>query len=234
MAGSLTQSTHNRASGDAGPTVGLTGVASGACLVLKVGVFNQTVTGVSGGGATWNKRANVTTGSVDSEIWIGHNSTGGSVTISMTLGAGADSAFILEEWAGLGTSDPFTTGEKNNATGTSTSPESGATPTLGQADSVKLTAMAHGGGTITMNPRAGDGDTEVTGEEAGDSGMVCGGAYQILSATTAVNGRWTIGSSQAWAACVVVLKATGGAASPTGNTLHSKTLRSLTQGRVLI
>lgn len=213
MAGSPVQSATDRQSGDATQTVSLTGVAAGATLVLKGGSYQSTAaTSCSGGGATWTKRASALNGSILSEIWIGHNSSGGSVTVTWTLSAAVDGATILEEWSGLGTTDPYDVAAQ--ATGSSTSPDSGATATLAQADAVKLTAMAHGGGNISMDPRAGDGDTEVPGQGNGDTGMVVGGAYKVLSATTAVNGRWTLGSSQDWAACVVVLKATGGGGDP--------------------
>lgn len=209
MAGSLTQS----ATVQNNTAVSLTGVASGACLVLKVGTWNDTATAVSGGGATWTERADTGSGlGARAAIWVGYNSTGGSVTVTATMAFGSTPALILEEWAGLGTTDPFDVAA--TATGLSTSPDSGTTVTLAQADSVKLSACSTDAGSgVSHDPRAGDGDTEVPGQEDGGTGPVIVGSYKILAATTGVAGRWTLGSSLSWDAAVVVLKASAAAAT---------------------
>lgn len=212
MAGALVQSNHNRNAGSATLAVTLTGVVAGNTLVYIGSNYNggggKNISGVAGGGATWTERSARISGNIALEIWVGTGGTGGSITVTATIASASDNAGILMEISGLDATTPFDV--KADASGSSTSPESGATATLAQADSFKVMGMAHESGTITMNPRAGDGDTEVTGEEAGDSGMVVGGAYQVLAATTAVNGRWTIGSSANWVASVVVLKAAAG------------------------
>lgn len=59
--------------------------------------------------------------------------------------------------------------------------------------------------------------------------------YRIVAATTAQQVDWTTDySSNDFGTLIMAFKeAAGGAASPTGNTLYSKVLRSLTQGRVI-
>ena len=213
MAGAYVQSNHNRASGASSLDVTLTGVVAGNTLVFvgtkyKDPLTADQFTSVSGGGATWARRSEAQTGGgahIRIEIWVGVGGTGGSITATMDPGTSGDLAAILFEISGLDASTPYDT--QAAATGTSTEPDSGATATLAQADSFKIMGACHETGTVSFQPRAGDGDTEVTGEEAGDTGMVVVGAYQVLSATTAINGRWTLGSSANWCAAVIALKA---------------------------
>lgn len=208
MAGAFVQSATTRGSSSTA-SVGLTGVASGNCLVAIVSAYQGVnFSTASGGGATWNQRVEHAGTDQRIEMHVGHNTTGGSVTISMALGASYDWAIIGVELSGILTTDPFDVAA--SAAGSGTAPDSGATATLAQADSFKISGVCHTGANITVVPRAGDGDTEITGQENGLTGMVVVGAYQVLAATTAVSGRWTIGASNAWAAGVLVLKAAAG------------------------
>jgi hypothetical protein len=196
---SLVQQNTNRAGAVTSHDITLNGVTAGNLLVLFVGTFDETGTGgsVSGGGATWTRRA--TDGATDfvrTHIYEGVGTTGGDITVTYTPADAADVAVILAEFANPAVS-PFDV--EAGTTGTGTTPDSGATATLAQADALKVSACVHSGGNVTMVPRAGDGDTQVTGQENGSTGMVIGGSYQILSTTTAVRGRWTLGASQNWA-----------------------------------
>lgn len=219
MAIGFVSSVTNRSSGGVSSHgINKTGVTAGNLLVLYVGTFQELTPGsstVSGGGATWSRRSiDGPTNNINTQVWEGRGGTGGSITVTYTPGgSNAEVAVILAEFNSADASAPFD--QEAGITGSSNQPDSGVTGTLAQSDSLKVSACAHDGGNITMVPRAGDGDTQLTGQLNGNTGMVIGGSYQILSATTAVRGRWTLGASQNWACSVTIFKAAAGGGGTT-------------------
>jgi len=196
--------------------VSLTGVVAGNTLILWVGKYGDTFSGssVSGGGATWTKRAsNLQTGPSNSqgcEIWEGHGTTGGSITVTLTSSGSADIAIVIGEFSGLQSPAYDVSANASSGGSGSTSPDSGATSSLAQADELVISCDSHADGDTTNVPRSGDGFTQLSDYANGSLTAVVGAAYKIVSSTSAVSGRWTTGASANWSACVAAFKAAGG------------------------
>lgn len=196
--------------------VSLTGVVAGNTLILWVGKYGDSFAGssVSGGGATWTKReSNLQTGYGNRqgcEIWEGYGTTGGSVTVTLTSSGSADIAIVIGEFSGLQSPAYDVSANSSSGGSGSTSPDSGATSSLAQADELVISVDSHADGNTSNVPRSGDGFTQLSDYPDGSLAATVGAAYKIVSSTSAVSGRWTLGTSANWSACVATFKATGG------------------------
>jgi len=108
--------------------------ASGDILIAVISTpYNQGVTSISGGGATWTEITGLTNGTAAAgSMWYGTNvSGGGTAAITINLSASCYAAAVVAEYGGLAAS-PLD--QMTNNSGTGSTPSTGTTKTTAQAN----------------------------------------------------------------------------------------------------
>ncbi len=181
--------------------------------VVAVSGASPAVASVTGGGVTWTQGPTVSFGSGSFpgtfQIWYGHNSSGGSTSVSITSSGSGTlvNQANVSEWVGLYNGAPNAT---NTNSGTSTTPSTNSvtpltTNSLVIAGMVSLSAYSSGP-TNSFTRMTNDTDSATIFLE---------GAYQIESSAAAYSTGDTRSGSADWGA---VIAAFGDVAPPSGNT----------------
>jgi hypothetical protein len=171
----------------------------------------NSATAITGGGVTtWTRDNSQGNGgspsSISMDYWSGvvTSSATTALTIAWTTAAATHLFAFVEEWSGLGAFDQVST----LATGSSTTPASGSTGTLAQADSTAF-GLFEWRTTAATTATVGAGYSNlIQGSNA--TGNIMGGALESknVSATTAVTAGLTLAPTNFWGALVAVYKAT--------------------------
>ena len=137
---------------------------------------------------------------------------GQTITITWTGGSATTGAKVIEVSGQDGTT-PYDQGA--DATGTSTAADSGATGTLAQADNLVVGQVA----TSSTSTQTWETTSPTWTDEGGvtTSGTIREShfAQKVVSATTALNAKTTLGTSRTWHAQIDVFKAAAGASPQT-------------------
>lgn len=149
-------------------------------------------------------------GSSAVEIYAAHNVPAGTHTVSVIHDGIVLGGCEVQVWRGFAAS-ANDQASPNTATGTSTTPSTGATGTLAQADEAQVAiVMTNGpvadtagtwGNSLTASQRDG-----TTGSTAGSNRTVST-AYRVLAATTAVTASKSGITSRTWVATELTMKA---------------------------
>lgn len=199
----------------------LNGVAAGNFLAKLTAVWDNTFGNPpnntpSDGTNTWNTTTAPTPqGGGNAFINYAMNVAAGNTTVTTDYG---DNSYVVGELCEF--SEVFTSAaldqETSNGSAGSTTPTSGTTGTLDQADELVL-AVAQGND--AQNPYGWDapattGYTNLFVAQNGNDGSGSGD-YKIVSATTAVSAAWgTLAGSYSWSAKIATFKAAASAAAP--------------------
>lgn len=132
-------------------------------------------------------------------MWYAWNVDGGvghQVTAAYNISGAAHACIIAQEFAGAMTdSDPLD--QHTHVIGTSTTPTSGATPVLSQANEIIVGGVSIDSLT-SMIP--GSGYSNVTTNGSGGANVVAGMESKVVAVTTAVSATWTLGASKNYSA----------------------------------
>lgn len=154
-------------------------------------------------GNTWTKAVDQVFEGVSSlSIWWAISASAGANTITQNGGTGT-TRWVISEFSGIATSTPQD--QSVSAQGTSTTPSSGATGTLAQADELCIGGVATGGEAVFT--------TESGWTELGTIASKVESAFLIVSATTAQAYDPTTDSSNNWACGIVTFKGAVAAAA---------------------
>lgn len=166
------------------------------------------ITSVTSANATWTRVSSQVDGQgSDTEIWWGlvTASTTAAFTIGYSLAGSTRIVWCAQEFSGLDTAAPFDK-VSTVASGTSTTPLSGSTGTLAQADSLIVGHVAWVTGTSTL--AAGSGYSgAITNGAAATSARFGGQEYKTVAATTAQTADFVLGTSRPWGCIASVWKA---------------------------
>lgn len=191
---------------------GSNNAAGNTIIVATRGNIGNTSTPTDTRGNTYNiaATANVLLGGGPSTIsvYYAFNIAAGANTVNFS-GAASNQRVFIAEYSGLTTTDPID--KSHSASGTSTTPASGATTTTAQAKELAFGATGNSDGSVT--PTAGAGWTlEPTIDD------FFAAEDQILSSTGTPNATWNAIVSAPWGSIVATFKA---ASAPTGTTQAS-------------
>jgi hypothetical protein len=216
----------------------IAGVANGtSCAINGIGTTNGNLLVATAGGYssgtpqnyvvtdnksnTWTENASSPTnpsGNVRNHQRYAFNITGGAGhNFTQTAVAAAYQTLIITEFAGVDTTSPFD--KSAAATGSSSSPSSGATANRTQAAEVLIGSLGTGdnvnGGTLT----AGASFTIPSGgSNTNYNNFVSAVEYQIVSGVGTDAATFTI-SSDAWGAIIGTFKASGAPTPPVSRNL---------------
>jgi hypothetical protein len=178
----------------------------------------NSATAISGGGVTTFTRDNSqgnggSPSSISMDFWSGvvTSSATTALTISWSTAAATHLLACVQEWSGLGGFDQVST----LATGSSTTPASGSTGTLAQADSTAF-GLFEWRTTAATTATVGSGYSALI-QASNATGNIMGGALESknVAATTAVTAGLTLAPTNFWGALVAVYKASAASvASP--------------------
>jgi hypothetical protein len=173
------------------------------------------LTAPSGGGVTtWTRATSQVAGAIDLEVWYGKVTS--NVTTGATLGFALTSASRLawaaQEVSGLDATAPFDKAG-TAATGTSTTPLSGASGTLASADSYLIGTVGWGA-SATATAGAGYGNVGQGGGTA-TAARFCAHESKAVAVTTSDTAGFTLSVSTLWA-CMVTAWTAAVAAGPSG------------------
>jgi len=188
---------------------------AGHCLIAYVaeqqGTTNPTVSGITLGGAADHWAVAVTAvanADVNTEIWSDRSCAGGqtAVVVSFNAGTGTNPGQVVyvEEWSGL-TTTPLD--KTSGANGSSTTPSSGTTGTLTQANELVVGVIGvSGGSTVTVGgapvpPWTNTAQINFTTNTA----LMAG--YQVVSSTAGQTYSGIVSIVAAWGACVATFLA---------------------------
>lgn len=112
-------------------------------------------------------------------------------------------------WVAEFSGAPSAVDKTSTGTNTSTTPSTGSTGVLSQADEVIVSALSHGTPQLATNT---GGFSTLIDRDDGPGGLQDGEVrYLIATATTARNDTWTV-SSEEWATIIATFRAQAGAA----------------------
>ena len=212
-------------------TFPLTGtIATGSFCVLGVttSVDGKVVSSVSdGAGNTWsvdvafngiaaNENISIISCQVTTQM-----TPGTTITVNYAVSTNNQAHLWLEEFTGIATSSAFD--QTAAASGSSTSPSTGASGTLAQADELVVAWTRNAsavvftkGATYTDMPTASLGSNRSNGE------------YKIVAATTAVTADGSLASSDAWTIALATYKgAAAGSAIKTIDGLAKASIKTI-------
>lgn len=194
-------------------TISLTGVATGSLLVLAISTSGAgtSISTVSDGVNTWTRRSGRTfVGSGGGcETWEANNVTGGNLTVTVTPSGTVNILLAIAEYSGPSAS-PFD--KQASTSGTSASPNSGATTTTAQADEILVGVISQNSAGGTISP--GSGYT-LRQSSAAAGGLILNLMDQTVSATGTYSADATMVSSQ-WVSQITTYKTAAAASSTSG------------------
>lgn len=159
---------------------------------------------------TYTKIANEQAGSSTLSMWYAKNITGGAshtVTIAWNTGLVSQASFVAQEFSGCDTSSPLD--RFTGATGSSTSPSSGATAATTTDAQLVVGGVAYFGTAVT--PSAGSGYTNANSVAfTNASGSEESKVIALAAAQTAT---FTLSGSRDWSCGVATFKASGAVAT---------------------
>lgn len=168
-------------------------------------------------GNTYTKILEFTTLNLDITVWIVWNCIGGA-SFNVTGHVGAvgtnDASIVVQEFSGvMRSANPFD--KSKSATGTSTSPNSGATATTTQATELIVGVLAHESTTTTIV--TGSGYSALTTASLAN----CSAALesQVVAVTGAQTATFGLTASRPWGCGVVTIKDSAGDPKTKGGTL---------------
>lgn len=149
----------------------------------------------------------------DMESFYAMGAAGGSTTVTVAIsGAATTIRFAITEYSGVATSNAFD--KVATATGSSTTPNSGATATTTQSDEVLHGYLDNADSTGAASFTQGSGYTKqeqlvVTGH------LKIGTEYKVVAATGAYSADTTLNISDKWVMAILTFKG-----APVGNPLY--------------
>lgn len=188
-------------------------LTSGSIILLAwegdVGAANSANTPTDTAGNTYVRvLSNSVLSTFDLEIWYAlntHTTASNKVTVTDTIG-GSDGILVIEEWSGAATSSPTDgSASAGDATGLSSTPNSGSFSTANAADLI-WTAAA-----ITLGANdlsAGTGYSNLTQNHTTFSNL--GIASKVVAATGSYAGAFTSSAVGSWACGAVAIKQLAG------------------------
>ena len=196
-------------------TVGAGGVAAGNTIIVSFAINTTSASAVTVAdtkGNNYTQDANIlnSAGSIRTMVFSAPVTTAlvSGNTITVTYPSATTKAVSIYYVSGLVSSAPAD--KSVAATGNSTTPSSGSTATLSQANELCWGAIG-GAYHATTTFTVGSGYTALT-SSLGDGGSSSSSAtiqpeYQIVSATTATSAGATLSATREWAAAIVTYKA---------------------------
>ena len=161
---------------------------------------------------TLTLRAQINSGDNRLEIWVREDvsySSNPSFNIDLAASGSLIDSIIIEIPGTLTGGGAFDVATTN--TGTSGTPNTGATATLAQADNIFIAAFCDNTG--LDDPITPSGMTLIAKDEDGTTTMAFSVDYKIVSSTAAVTGSWSKDSgTPTWIAAGIILKAAASSA----------------------
>lgn len=199
------------------------------------GIPNATPTG----GGTWSTTTAPTErGSANAFLNYCESASGGATTVTVDYGTGFYIVGSITEFSGLVTSSSIDQ-QTSNSNALSTTPSSGTTGTLSQADELVIAVLSLPGidTDASIDVPATTGYTNIHVEQDAQNFMGHSSDYKIVAATTAVSAAWGTTDNAPWSAKIATFKAAGGAFTLTadpGSYTITGTAASLLFGRKLV
>lgn len=162
----------------AAPTAGHSLIAC-----ISTSTSQHPVSSISGGGVTWRSAVAQTigTGTPQSQIWFGHNSSGAGTTVTITYATAAKGSCSITEWSGL------TNGVANSTCVNSANADS--TPTAGSVVTNSNNSLIVSNSSWAANGYSSGPNNSFTRGTAFNDGVHFGEmAFRIIT----VNGAYTV------------------------------------------
>ena len=223
-------------------TVGAGGVAAGNTMIVSFAINTTSASAVTVSdtkGNTYTQDANIlnSAGSIRTLVFSAPVNTAlvSGNTITVAYPSATTKAVSIYYVSGLVSASPAD--KSATATGNDTTPSSGTTATLSQANELCWGAIG-GAYHATTTFTAGSGYTALT-SSLGDGGSSSSSAtiqpeYQIVSTTTATSAGATLSATREWAAAIVTYKAVGPATKLAFTTQPATTAAGSTLANVVV
>lgn len=207
-------------SGGTSTTGSLTGVANGDMILVAVrfGTTGATFTvsdSVNAGNYSEDKVQTLATDGDTVAIFSKVNTCAGTCNITITASSSASTSIAMAEVEVSGLASSSYLDQTASANASSTSPNSGNAATTTTANEFVFSALGLDGANSVTITGAGSTTLLDTATNTSSGNKVYADGYQIVSATGAYAGAYSLTVSEEWAALVATYKGAGGVSSCT-------------------
>lgn len=217
MAIAFVQSVGFQGDGVNSVTATLNGVAAGNFLSIQASAYlsgpgPSNIAPTDDKGNTWNTTTAPTINvEAAAHIFYAMNVAAGNTVATIDYGTGFYVTGEFSEFSGLQTTGALD--QQTQASGSTTTPATGSTGTLSQADELVLAVMSCNGGTTNdgIDVPAATGYTNVFVEQDSANHIAGAGDYKIVNSTATQSAAWgTLGGAYGWTAKIATFKGSGG------------------------